>query len=192
MPPLKPPLLCTDLSSCFIANAAALDKRNISASVALCISDITAIENQFTSLKTSVDGFTASSGYVGLLSIHSKAQTVQSQLLKAGTDCCAVPTVISTEENDAILTALTTLVPDVEGAMVSFVTKKPVFQSTLNGANAIKNDIIAMHTKHTPLNTCFSSVIPPISIPEQGNLLGQIEDAYNYAEREYSNSPATL
>lgn len=76
--------------------------------------------------------------------------------------------------------------------MVSFVTKKPVFQSTLNGANAIKNDIIAMHTKHTPLNTCFSSVIPPISIPEQGNLLGQIEDAYNYAEREYSNSPATL
>lgn len=140
-----------------------------------------------------MDGFTATSGFAGLLSVHSKVQTVVSQLQKAEADCCVLSTVISTEEADAVLAALTSLVPDVEGTMASFVTKKPQFQSfQLSAVSMIKSDIISMHTKHTPLNTCLLSVEPPISIPEQKSLLDRIEAAYVYAENAYTNSPSTV
>lgn len=140
-----------------------------------------------------MDGFTTASGFAGLLSVHSKVQTVVTQLQKAGTDCCAITTTITTDEANAVLAALMSLVPDVEGTMTSFVTKKPQFASfQLSAVSMIKSDIISMHTKHTPLNTCLLSVEPPILIPEQKSLFDRIEAAYIYAERAYTNSPSTV
>lgn len=88
---------------------------------------------------------------------------------------------VTTEEGNAILTAIINLVPDVEDAMSSIVIKKPVLDTILLGISLFKSDIISLHIKTTESHTCLGP-ISPILIRKESNLFERIEAALRKVE----------
>ena len=91
---------------------------------------------------------------------------------------------VTTEEGNAVLNAITSLVPDVEGAMNSIVLKKPALDNVPLSSPLLKSDIISLHTQSTALNACLVPLIP-IGIPEEYDLFERIEAAYEKVEIEF-------
>ncbi|CAO0800581.1 unnamed protein product [Mucor circinelloides] len=167
------------------ANAAALDKRAISAPVQLCIDDINSVAAQLAIVKADVDAFTSSSGYSGALAIHNKEQILETRLKKAGTDCCAVSGTVTTEEADAVLSTVTTLVPQVTSALTSIVTKKPQFDAIFLATALVKSDIKNLDTQTKTLDTCLIAKTPASHLAAANALVAQINTSFASAKTAY-------
>ena len=132
-----------------------------------------------------VDVFTSASGYAGALAIHTKEQTLETLLKKAGTDCCAVTSVVSDEEAVAVLDVVEDLVPQVEGALTSISDKKSQFDAIVLATTLVKGDIGRLHTQTSALDTCLVAVTPSLYLTEANGYVDRIEAAFEAAETVY-------
>ncbi|CAO0800093.1 unnamed protein product [Mucor circinelloides] len=167
------------------ANAAALDKRAVSAPVQLCIDDINSVAAQLAVVKADVDSFTRSAGYTGALAVHNKEQVLETRLKKAGTDCCAVAGTVTAEEADAVIATVTTLVPQVTAALSSIVTKKPEFDAIFLATALVKTDIKNLDTQTKTLDTCLIAKTPASHLAAANALVTQINNSFASAKTAF-------
>ncbi|CAO3677112.1 hypothetical protein G6F70_001635 [Rhizopus microsporus] len=182
---MRSSLLALALALVASANAASFSKRDVTPAVQTCIKDLTAAQNQLTIVATAVNGFTSSSGYAGALSVHSKEQTLENLIKQANTDCCAVTTVVSTEDANAVLAVVQTLVPDIESALDAIVTKKPQFDAVPLATSIVKGDIKNLQAKVTTLDNCILAVTPSDFTTAANEYVGRINNAFSKADTAY-------
>lgn len=143
-----------------IVNAAALNKRAVSAGVQSCIDGLNTASAQLLVVTSAVDAFTSAAGYAGALSIHTKEQTLETNLKSATTACCAVTTTVSEEDAAAVIAVVDTIVPEIEDALSAIVGKKAQFDAVLLATAIVKADLKNLNTELTALDTCLLAVTP--------------------------------
>jgi hypothetical protein len=132
-----------------------------------------------------VDAFTRAGGYSAALAIHEKEKVLETRLKKAGTDCCAVSVTITTEEADAVLGVVTTLVPEVVASLNSIVVKKPEFDAIFLATALVKGDIKNLDSQTKALDTCLINKTPASHLPAANDLIAQIDASFASAKQAY-------
>lgn len=132
-----------------------------------------------------VDAFTSSKGYSGALAIHNKEQVLETRLKKAGTDCCAFTGTVTTEEADAVLNTVSTLVPQVSAALTSIVTKKSQFDAIFLATSLVKSDIKNLDSQTKTLDTCLLAKTPASHLTAANALVDQINTSFATAKTAY-------
>ncbi|KAG1356722.1 hypothetical protein G6F62_002017 [Rhizopus arrhizus] len=168
------------------ANAASFSKRAISSAVQTCVKDLTAAQAQIEAVTTAVNGFTAASGYAGALGVHNKEQALEALVKTAKSDCCAVTTVVSTEEANAVIDVVKTLVPDIESALGAIVSKKDAFNAVVLAANIVKSDIKNLQTQVTALDNCIVAVTPSDFATVANEYVSKVDAAFANAKAAYN------
>ncbi|GAA5799428.1 hypothetical protein EDC94DRAFT_557010 [Helicostylum pulchrum] len=170
------------------ANAASVNKRDVSAAVQLCIDSITSTSEQLEAVNTAVLAFTSADGIIAANKIHTLEQVLETRLKKAGTDCCADIGAITLPEADAVLSTVEVLVPKVTGALSAIVTKKSQFDAVFLATALVKKDIAALDTQTKTLDTCLIAKTPtdPPSYLEAANgYVAEIDSAFSAAKTAY-------
>ncbi|KAG2230233.1 hypothetical protein BDF21DRAFT_343698 [Thamnidium elegans] len=165
---------------------AALVKRTDDPQIQLCMDDLTDANAQLAIVKDAVDTFDRSKGYSGALNIHDEEQVLEARLKTAGTSCCAVSAVASTADADAFLDVVDTMVPLVQGALTSIVTKKPEFDAIFLATTIVKTDIKNLNNQANQLlDNCLFDVTPPSHTAIATTHVAAIKSAFATAKTAY-------
>ncbi|CAO3627022.1 unnamed protein product [Mucor hiemalis] len=171
------------------ANAAAIEKRIVSTPVQTCIDDMVFTASQLDVVTNLVNGFTSAGGYGGASAIHTQEQELEKRLKKAGTSCCATPpTTVTTDEADAVLGVVATLVPKITGSLTAIVSKKPQFDAILLATLLVKGDIKNLDAQTKTLYTCLvnkTPASPPSYLITANGYVSQIQAGFANAKTAY-------
>ncbi|KAG1239733.1 hypothetical protein G6F68_018345 [Rhizopus microsporus] len=107
-------------------------------------------------------------------------------MLTAKSDCCAVTTVVSTEEANAVIDVVKTLVPDIESALGAIVSKKDAFNAVVLAANIVKSDIKNLQTQVTALDNCIVAVTPSDFATVANEYASKVDAAFANAKAAYN------
>jgi hypothetical protein len=120
------------------------------------------------------------------LAIHEKEQVLEARLTTAGNSCCAVSQVVTSADADAFLGVVEDMVPLIQGALASIVTKKPEFDAIFLATTLVKADIKNLNIKsNNLLDTCLFRVTPTDYIPIANQYVGNIKTAFASARTAY-------
>ncbi|KAI9359455.1 hypothetical protein BD770DRAFT_319743, partial [Pilaira anomala] len=170
------------------ANAATIQKRDISSTVQLCIDDINAVGVKLDIVSTAVNSFTSAAGYNGATAIHNLEQDLEKALKKAGVDCCVDTHAVTLEEADGVLSTVGGLIPRITGTLTAITTKKPQFDAILLATTIVKNDVKNLDTQTRALNTCLinkTPTSPPAYLEAANAAAAQINAAFASAKAAY-------
>ncbi|KAK4513865.1 uncharacterized protein ATC70_005871 [Mucor velutinosus] len=166
-------------------NAAAVQKRAVSAGVQSCIDGLNAASAQLLTVTSQVNSFTSSAGYSGALAVHSSEQTLESKLKAATTSCCAVTSTVSEEDATAVFSVVGVVVPEIESALSAIVTKKPQFDAVLLATSLVKTDIKNLNTEVNSLDTCLIAVTPADDLANANAYVDRVNTAFASAKTAY-------
>ncbi|KAG0948500.1 hypothetical protein G6F57_008247 [Rhizopus arrhizus] len=167
------------------ANAASFNKRTVSSNVQNCIKGLTAAQSQISAVASAVNGFSSSSGYAGALAIHSKEQALESLVKTANNNCCAMTNVVNEEEANAVINVVKTLIPDIQNALNTIVSKKDQFEDVALATTIVKTDIKSLESKVNALDKCILAVTPSDFTSVANVYIGQVNTAFAGAKSAY-------
>ncbi|GAA5805031.1 hypothetical protein HPULCUR_010544 [Helicostylum pulchrum] len=163
------------------ANAATNDPQ-----IQLCMDDLTAANAQLAIVKGAVDTFARSQDYPGAITIHNKEQILEQRLTTAGNTCCAVNIVAATADANAFLSVVNTMVPLVQGALASIVSKRPEFDAIFLATSIVKTDIKNLNNQANQLlDNCLFDVTPPSHTAIATTHVTVIKSAFATAKTAY-------
>ncbi|GAN05215.1 hydrophobic surface binding protein [Mucor ambiguus] len=166
-------------------NAAAVQKRTVTAGVQACVDGLNAASAQLLTVTSQVNSFTSAAGYSGALAVHSSEQTLETKLKAAITSCCAVTTTVSEEDATAVFSVVGVVVPEIENALSAIVTKKPQFDAVLLATSLVKTDIKNLNTEVNSLDTCLIAVTPAADLANANAYVGRVNTAFASAKTAY-------
>lgn len=169
----------------FPVNAAALNKRDVSAGVQSCIDGLNTASAELLLVTSAVKGFTSAGGYSAAINIHTTEQTLESYLKSATTACCAVTTTVSEEDATAVIGVVDTIVPEIEDALSAIVAQKSQFDAVLLATALVKADIKSLQTELQSLDTCLLAVTPSDDAAVAQAYVDRITAAFATADTAY-------
>ncbi|KAG1436717.1 hypothetical protein G6F56_013436 [Rhizopus delemar] len=106
--------------------------------------------------------------------------------LTAGTHCCAVTKVVSTEDANAVLDMVKGLVPDIEASLSAIVNKKSEFAKVTAAPTIVKADIKSLQGNVVALDTCIVAVTPAEFNTVATGYVTRVNAAFDAANAAYA------
>ncbi|KAI8890405.1 hypothetical protein K501DRAFT_206297 [Backusella circina FSU 941] len=179
--------IATALALAFSVNAAAVNKRAVTAATTTCINDLVAVGNQLTVVMNGVNAYTASQGYLGALTVQSQESTLESKLSTAGsTSGCCVSGVVSDEDAAAVIAEVDPLTAQIEAALQAIINKKSVFDSVALVTPLVKGDINSLNSKTTTVSNCLIAATPSSYTSQAQGYVTRINAAFAAAVAAYA------
>ncbi|GAA5795777.1 hypothetical protein HPULCUR_001139 [Helicostylum pulchrum] len=168
------------------ANAATVQKREVSELVQVCNAKLREATTELTALRDGVSEFTSSSGYFAALGVQSKEQSLDSVLRQTSELCCRSLSIsMSDEETDASIDIISPLIDEAVGALKMIEDKKPDFDNTPLTTILVKNDIKSMERHTKSLLDCFSQESAEDRYTTIRELSHKLGDAFSRARFTY-------
>lgn len=142
------------------------------------------MQNQLDVVTTGVNNWKVSDGYAGALKVQTE-ETKLENYLDSAKSACTISGTVSDTDAQTILAQVDTLVPKVESALSSIVTKKPDFDKVLLVTALVTKDIKNLKTKTDALDNALLSATPA-SYKDQANAyVARINKAFADAYTAY-------
>lgn len=93
--------------------------------------------------------------------------------------------VVNEEEANAVINVVKTLIPDIQDALNTIVSKKDQFEDVALATTIVKTDIKNLETKVNALDKCILAVTPSDFTSVANVYIGQVNSAFAGAKSAY-------